>query len=228
MLDCGQMAKEKGKSMHIIRIFILLTMLLIINAFSQGATVPAKVTEQATPKIQPTALDAPAQIQGKTNGLIPAKQTGVYSYTKELDGAKARMGVRMKCDSIYGAEIKKRTVDLQKQLMDLMQKEQTTENTKRQNNSNLKKMNETCKQLRIKDSLAYRDTSVNKMKLRKDAQDEKMAAMQKMRAEEAKMYNDPELQKIRQTIVDLRKQIQDTIAVIVKDDSNCLSCYGGK
>lgn len=191
----------KGKSMRIIQISCLLTILFFFNVLGQGSTTP---------------VNSPVRSQ-----VRPSNQTPQMA----IADAKARMEVRRKCDSTYRAEIQLRTGDLRKKLMDLVQKQQTLENNKRQNNANLRKMQDGFKKQRIKDSLAYQDTSANRMQRRKDAQNERLAAMKKWQTEQGKIYNDPELRKIRQSIVALRKQIEDSIAVIVKDDSNCLSCY---
>jgi hypothetical protein len=213
--------------MRSIQIISLLTM-LCFNAFGQESIAPDKIATPVQPKVQSaTPVNGPANEQVKPITQTSAKpQKPLHPYPQISKAqAAAQFELRMKCDSTFGAEIKMRTGDLQKKMMDLLRTERTTENTKRQNNSNLRKMQDNFKQFHVKDSIAYRDTSVNKMQLRKDAQNERIAAMNKMRTEEGKIYNDPELIKIRQSIADLRKQIEDTIVVIVKDDSKCLSCY---
>lgn len=135
------------------------------------------------------------------------------------------MALRKKCDSTYAKDIHTRTDSLQKKLMDLTEKEHSLANKKRQGNTNLIKMQNDFKKLRVRDSLAYRDTSANRMKHRKDVQNERLAAMIKMRTEEGKLNNDLELVTIRQSIAVLRKQIEDSTVVIVKDDPDCISCY---
>lgn len=218
---------EKGKSMRNNQFISLLTILLFSNAFSQGSTPSSNEVNAVQQNVQLAApVNASTQVQGKMSSQAsPKSQITPKSYTKALTGTKTRFKILMKCDSIYGAEIRSRISDLQKKLMDLMQTEREAECKKQQNNANLQKIQDNFDQLHTKDSIAYHDTSAKKIQLRKEAQTERLAVMYKMQAEEGKVYNDPELVKIRQSIADLRKQIRDTIAVIVKNDSLCLSCY---
>jgi hypothetical protein len=222
---------------------ILLTLVIFVFAFSQQSPAPAgKVPSKTPPPEAVAAMQAHFAAKGKTTtpaksqAIAPAKgvatktsakprtQANPYAQ-KALAQASARMALQKKCDATYGDTIRKRTGDLQKQMMDLMQKERTVANTKNQKNANLRKMRESNKKLRAKDSLAYRDTTANRMQRRKDMQNERFAAMKKMRAEERKIETDPELVKIRQSIAAMRKQIEDSISVIIKNDPKCLSCY---
>jgi histone deacetylase complex regulatory component SIN3 len=193
---------------------------------------PAKTSDKSSTK---AAAQAPVKAPTKASAITPTKtstkahakpQTPANPYAqKALAQSAARMALQKKCDATYGDTIRKRTGDLQKQMMDLMEKERSAASAKRKNNPTFRKMGENYKQLHVKDSLAYTDTSANRMQRRKDAQNARLDAMKKMRAEERKIEIDPELAKIRQSIAVLRKQIEDSISVIIKNDPKCLSCY---
>jgi hypothetical protein len=143
----------------------------------------------------------------------------------DMSQAAARFELYKKCDSIYGAEIRTRTGEFQKKMMNLMKIVRATEYKKKQSNAKLRKMGENFNQLRVKDSLAYLDTSANRMQRRKEVLAERLAAMKELGVEERRIRNDPEMIKIWRSIADLRKQIDDSVAVIVKNDTKCLSCY---
>lgn len=160
------------------------------------------------------------------NTVVPANPQTANNYAqKALAQVAAQKALHKKCDATYGEEIRKRAGDLQKKLMDLMEKERSTALKKRQNNSTIRNMQENFRTLHVKDSIAYRDTSANKIQRRKEAQAERMKAMEKMLAEQRKLDKDPDLAKIRQSIAATQKQIDDTISVIVKGDQTCLECY---
>jgi hypothetical protein len=154
----------------------------------------------------------------------PGRQAMSPRVQQAIAEANQRRLTRTKCDSTYGQEIRKRTGDLQKKMMDLVQKEKATATTKHKKNAKFTKMQNDFKKIKEKHAISYKDTTANGMKRRKAAELERRNAIKKLQDEERKMNNDPELLKIRQSITAIRKQIDDTISVIVKDQT-CLECY---
>lgn len=199
--------------MRIVGSICFMTILLFTIAYGQQPAAPGGKAPVKTPAKTKDATAAQPRIAANSD------------VEQAIARAKARIALQKTCDSLYGKEIKARTGDLQKKMMDLVLQERATESKKYETNANFRKMHESNKLSCVKDSLAYGDTSANRMQRRKDAQNARFEAMKKMRTEEAKIRNSPELLKIRKNIAVLRKQIKDSVAVIIKDDQKCRECY---
>lgn len=147
---------------------------------------------------------------------------------KALAEANQRQAAHRKCDSTYGEEIRKRTGDLQRKMFDLAEKERKAAFDKRKTNQNLSILQNKLMKIREKENVAYKDTSSNRIKLRKDVEIERQNTIMELQDAERKADKDPDLMKLRLDQAKIRAQIDSVITEIVKNDEVCRGCYLGK
>jgi multidrug efflux pump subunit AcrA (membrane-fusion protein) len=151
-------------------------------------------------------------------GPAPSSRKLPPSAEKRIAEINVENAIRDKCMEKYGQAIRTQSETISKKLMLDLQQEQTLLKTKYEQASDLKQLKSQMEALR---PLQTQDTGLVKMKQQKAHID---SLQKKMSKAESRIQNDADVRKIRVSIGEKQKQIDQIIQEIVKNDPECRQC----